>query len=127
MLVNLTNHSFNQWDETQQKTAISFFGEVVDIPFPSVPPQADPFEIDRMTDEYLNKIQTVAQNNEVVVHIMGEMTFCYALISKLQKENIKCVASTTERKVRYLPTGEKAIEFNFVQFREYKNIFKDIQ
>jgi hypothetical protein len=119
MLVNLTNHPFNEWDETQQKTAISLFGEVVDIPFPTVPPEADSSEINTLANEYLKKIQTIAHNNEVVVHIMGEMTFCFALIQKLQKENIKCIASTTGRKVRYMPTGERAIEFNFIQFREY--------
>lgn len=126
MLINLTNHPSNEWDEIQKNTAISLYGEVVDIPFPEVPSEANPFEINSMTDEYFNKIKAISKNNEAVVHIMGEMTFCYALISKLQKENIKCVASTTERKVRYLPTGEKAIEFNFVQFREYNNFFKDI-
>ncbi|PLB85964.1 CRISPR-associated protein [Dysgonamonadaceae bacterium] len=122
MLINLTNHPFSEWDETQKNTAISLFGEVVDIPFPTVPPEADSSEIKTMTDEYLQKIKTISINNEIVVHIMGEMTFCFALIQKLQKENIKCVASTTERKVRYMPTGERVIEFNFIQFREYNNI-----
>lgn len=119
MLINLSNHPLDEWDEKQKKEAASLYGEVIDIPFPAVPPQADPLEIDKMTDEYLQKIQTVAQNNEVVVHIMGEMTFCYALIQKLQKHNIKCVASTTERNVHYLPTGERVVDFNFIQFRAY--------
>jgi hypothetical protein len=119
MLINLSNHPLDEWDEKQKKEAASLYGEVIDIPFPTVPPQADPLEIDKMTDEYLQKIQTVTKNNEVVVHIMGEMTFCYALIQKLQKQNIKCVASTTERNVRFLPTGERAVDFKFIQFRAY--------
>ena len=53
------------------------------------------------------------------VHIMGEFTFCFALIQKLQKQNIKCVASTTERNVRFLSTGERVVDFNFIQFRAY--------
>jgi len=119
MLINLSNHPIDEWDEKQKNEAASLYGKVIDIPFPAVPPQADSLEIDRMTDEYLQKIQTIAKNNEVVVHIMGEMTFCYALIQKLQKQNIKCVASTTERNVRFLPTGERAVDFNFIQFRAY--------
>jgi len=119
MLINLSNHPLTEWDERQKNEAASLYGEVIDIPFPAVPTQADPIEIDRMTDEYLQKIQNIAQNNDVVVHIMGEFTFCYALIQKLQKHNIKCVASTTERNVRFLPTGERTVDFNFIQFREY--------
>jgi len=119
MLINLSNHPLTEWDERQKNEAASLYGEVIDIPFPAVPPQADPLEIDRMADRYLQKIQTIAKNNEVVVHIMGEFTFCYALIQKLQKRNIKCVASTTERSVRFLPTGERAVDFNFIQFRAY--------
>ena len=61
-----------------------------------------------MADEYLGKIKAITKNNDAVVHIMGN-DFCYALIQKLQKENIKCVASTTKRKVRVLPTGEELL------------------
>lgn len=119
MLINLSNHPFKEWDAFQKNTAISLYGEVIDIPFPDVPPEASSSEVEKMADEYLDKIKTITKNNDTVVHIMGEMTFCYALIQKLQKQNIKCVASTTERNVRFLPTGERAVDFNFIQFRAY--------
>ncbi|MFA7203068.1 MAG: CRISPR-associated protein [Dysgonamonadaceae bacterium] len=122
MLINLSNHPLDEWGEKQKNEAASLYGEVVDFSFPIVPPEASSCEVEKMADEYLGKIKAITKNNDAVVHIMGEMTFCYALIQKLQKENIKCVASTTKRKVRVLPTGERAIDFDFVQFREYTNI-----
>lgn len=119
MLINLSNHPFDEWDSSQKKQAIALYSEVVDIPFPEVPPEADSHEIEKLADEYLNKIKAITEKKDVVVHIMGEMTFCYTLIHKLQRDQIKCIASTTKRDVRRLATGEKVMNFNFVQFREY--------
>ena len=52
------------------------------------------------------------------VHLMGEMNFTFALITKLKARGIKCVASTTQRET-VEEGGVKVSKFNFVRFREY--------
>lgn len=49
---------------------------------------------------------------------MGEMTFSFALLKKLQQHGIPVVASTTERIIEKV--GDNIIKkFNFVKFRYY--------
>lgn len=120
MLINLNNHPFKDWNRDQQNDAVSRFGAVVDMPFPAVPPEADTIEIDRISDIYLKEIKNTDSRGPIVVHIMGEMTFCYALICKLRQEGIRCVASTSKRLVHLSSIGEKIVDFNFVRFRDYK-------
>ena len=50
---------------------------------------------------------------------MGEMTFTYNLVQKLNSYGHYCVASTTERVAVENPDGSKTVQFEFVQFREY--------
>jgi hypothetical protein len=52
------------------------------------------------------------------VHIMGEMTFTFALVNLLKEVGIKCIASTTKRNVEEID-GKHVSTFQFVQFREY--------
>jgi len=120
MLINLTNHPFEQWNDTQKQAAMQF-GECVDLPFPFVDPTADKTEIDALSDQYLEKILDMAQNEdaEIVVHLMGEMSFVYTLLEKLRVRNILSVLSTTERVSVDLGDGERVIKFNFVRFRSY--------
>ncbi len=119
-LINLTNHPSTQWDEEQLQAAIHY-GECVDIPFPSVDPEGDEEYLDRLTDEYLQKIMDIANNNNssITVHLMGEMTFTVSLVEKLQNVGITCISSTSKRESMDLGNGEKNITFKFVRFREY--------
>jgi hypothetical protein len=50
---------------------------------------------------------------------MGEFTFTYQFVKEMEKRNIPCVASTTERIVTDNPDGSKTTVFKFVQFRPY--------
>ena len=59
------------------------------------------------------------KKENTVVHVMGEMTFTYNLVTALKEVGIVCLASTTERLVKMMPDGKKVSEFKFVQFREY--------
>lgn len=116
MLINLSNHPVAEWDKKQLKEAVRLYGEVQDMAFPNINPEWDFSHIETVAQQYFEKIQ---KQQPTAVHIMGEMTFCYKLIHTLQKEGIICIASTTERNVTILPTGEKVITFQFVQFRNY--------
>ncbi len=118
MFYNISNHPSKYWPSHQLSLAKQMAGEVVDIPFPEVSPH------DGATDTYLNA-QQFAQEiiNRLadgdVVHIMGEHTFMFSLVSFLLEHGVRCVASTTIREVEYTENGEKISHFHFVAFRNY--------
>lgn len=113
MLLNLSNHPSTSWSESQLAAA---GGNVVDLAFPQVAPDGDEAYIEHLVNDYYNKIITF--QGITAVHIMGEMTFCYKLITKLKAHNIRCLASTTKRET-VEENGVKISKFNFVRFREY--------
>ena len=94
-------------------------GEIVDIPFPVVDPAGDAESVAALADCYCRMALETSDGQEVVVHVMGEMTFTFALVQRLQAVGIPCVASTTERVVNETPDGRKESLFKFVQFRKY--------
>lgn len=122
MLINLSNHPLSTWTEKQIETADKIYNQIIDLEFPLIPPDADEGTVTVLAEDYKNicieRLSTSKDKNNAV-HIMGEMTFCFALVSLLLKENIECIASTTER----LVTEEndiKTSKFDFVKFRKYK-------
>ena len=119
MLLNLSNHPLSTWTDEQVKAAQEQYGEVVDLPFPQVSPEATPNDIQRLAEEYLSKIQTIGSPEQVAVHLMGELNLTFALVSLLKANGYTCVASTTERVVKELDNHQKLAEFHFVQFRKY--------
>lgn len=120
MLINLSNHPSALWGERQLEAA-NVYGEIVDITFPVIDEKGDEEYISNMADEYLQKVLALSVNNELVVHLMGELTFTFALLSRLQANGIKCVASTSERIVLDESAGHKGeVIFSFERFREYE-------
>jgi hypothetical protein len=115
MLLNLSNHPYTSWPVAQATAALRQFGTVQDLPFPSIPPQATTAEVQELVEDYYQQIR---QTNPHTVHLMGEMTFTFALVQRLQAAGIPCVASTSERIVEERE-GRKIVTFNFVQFRPY--------
>lgn len=121
MFVNVSNHPSSLWDE-KQLGAARVYGEVVDVEFPQVPPEFDTNEIISLAEHYLQKIMELKKNSkdeDFVVHVMGEFTFCFCLTRMLQRKGIKCVASTTTRETQKLEDGSTVSKFNFYRFREY--------
>ncbi len=120
MLLNLSNHPTTKWTPEQLNNAIQQFTQVQDMPFPNIPPTATTDKVKQIADEYYNKILKIAaKHHTLTVHLMGEMTFTYHLVTKLQTFGIACVASTTERTVLEEINGKKTFLFKFVQFRAY--------
>lgn len=115
MLLNISNHPSSRWTAQQQKTAEQQFDTIEDLAFPNIAPEATSDEVQLLADEFMKKIN---QRPIAAVHLMGEMTFTFALVSKLKKVGIKCIASTTNRIVEE-KDGKKIVQFQFVQFREY--------
>ena len=120
MLINFTNHPSSLWDAVQTETARKEFGDIVDVTFPVISPDADEEDVGRLADEYVQKIKETAGDKTFAVHLMGEMTFTFAMLKRFQNMNITCVASSTERKVVQLDDGEKIAQFKFVRFRRYE-------
>ncbi|MBE6328913.1 MAG: CRISPR-associated protein [Bacteroidales bacterium] len=120
MLINLTNHPSSRWSD-KQKAAAEVYGEIVDMPFPVIDEAGDEKYIATLADEYLNKIVNLSDTQSVVVHLMGEQTFSYALIKRLRERGITCVASTTKRIVKEEVQGKKSeVIFQFERFRAYE-------
>lgn len=120
MLINLTNHPSSRWSD-KQKAAAEVYGEIVDMPFPVIDEAGDEKYIATLADEYLNKIVNLSDTQSVVVHLMGEQTFSYALIKRLRERGITCVASTTKRIVKEEVPGKKSeVIFQFERFRAYE-------
>lgn len=118
LLINLSNHPSASWGPRQRKAA-EMYGEIEDMDFPAIPPEAGEREITDLAEEYVARIEERAETRDVTVHIMGEMTFCYAVITRLQPLGIPCLASTTRRQVTETADGVKEVRFDFETFRRY--------
>lgn len=118
LLINLSNHPSAGWG-ARQREAAEMYGEIEDIDFPAIPPEAGEREITDLAEEYVARIAERAETRDVTVHIMGEMTFCYAVITRLQPLGIPCLASTTRRQVTGTADGVKEVRFDFETFRKY--------
>lgn len=118
LLINLSNHPSADWG-ARQREAAEMYGEIEDMDFPAIPPEAGEREIADLAEEYVARIEERAVTRDVTVHIMGEMTFCYAVITRLQPLGIPCIASTTRRQITEAADGVKEVHFDFETFREY--------
>lgn len=117
MFINLSNHPSSGWSKEQQQAARSL-GDIVDLQFPPVDPEMTTDQVKEKADELVAAILEYGEPATLTVHIMGEMTLTYSVVSALCRLGVRCVASTTERIVTEVD-GKKVSEFHFVQFREY--------
>lgn len=118
MFINLSNHPSRYWGDRQREAASSY-GDVIDISFPAIAPNASNDKLQVLAQACVERIASLDEIENITVHVMGEMTFTYMVVAKLKELGIKCVASTTERKTTYASDGTKLSEFSFVKFREY--------
>jgi hypothetical protein len=123
MLINLTNHPSEKWTDEQKKQAKSLYGQIIDIAFPQIEPAWDSQNVQSLAAEYLVKIKEKLSKNPAnerfAVHIQGEFTFVFALVTMLKEQKIKCIASTSKRVAEEKADGTKISFFKFIRFREY--------
>lgn len=116
--VNLTNHKMS--DDQRGAAAVLGATAVVDMPFPTVPADASEADIASLAGGIIDQLSPLA---DVIVHVMGESTLVFAVVSRIQAGGGRAVASTTERVSREVvnPDGSvtKTSEFRFVRFRWY--------
>lgn len=118
MLINLSNHHSQEWDRIQIEQAQSCYGSIIDIEFPNVDPNLDYLDsiAKDVVDNCLEILSTARKPK--AVHVMGELTLSFYIVSLLLKHKIKCIASTTKR-VSSIADNIKTTKFEFVKFREY--------
>lgn len=119
MFINFSNHPSDKWPANQLQAAHQY-GEIVDLPFPNINPEADEKYITDLANKYAVKIEKLSAHHKVIVHVMGEMNFLYSFVKRMRAQGIVCVASTTKRIVRELSGDRKESFFQFVQFRMYE-------
>lgn len=119
MLINLSNHPHQNWPQNQYNSAVDHYGSIIDMPFPSIEPDASLDQVRLLAEKYYGKIRKVSSKEIVTVHLMGESTFCFQLLLMLKDAGIPCVASTTKRVVEVNDKGQKVSSFVFYQFRHY--------
>lgn len=121
MLINLSNHPSANWGNEQTKAA-EIYGRVIDLAFPAIDPAATTGQVEFLAEQYEVKVRQMLSTENTgayAVHVMGELTFCFALIARLQKAGITCLASTTGRDTVENGNGSKTSVFRFVRFRDY--------
>lgn len=115
MLINLSNHPSSKWSDLQIKTAMDLYGPIKDMEFPHIDPN---WSIEEVKALALNYFHQINEENPSAVHIMGELSFCFTLVTLLKGSGMHCIASTTERIVNQ--NGDQKISnFQFVRFRTY--------
>ncbi len=122
MLINLTHHPAANWSEEQTRAAVPY-GEIVDLAFPQIAPEAEIDEIARLARQYVERCaERLGRSREPqnAVHVMGEMTFVYQFVRQAGERGILCLASTTRRVVDWDDAGNKISRFEFVRFRAYE-------
>jgi hypothetical protein len=119
MLVNFTNHSSEKWS-LEQICAAEAYGEIRDLPFPSVDPAASEEEIEAIAEQCACTIEGLAPE---AVLCQGEFTLCFNVVRKLGTKGIRVLAACSKRDVTEKETEdgntEKYAVFSFVRFREY--------
>lgn len=119
LFINLSNHPSSLWSEGQLAEAKKL-GEIVDMEFPAVNPCATTIELDGVAQKLVDDIRKLAGENNITVHVMGEMSLTYKVVQRLISWGIRCVCSTTQRIVTEDADGRKVTEFHFEQFRDYE-------
>ena len=123
MFLNLTNHPSSQWHRNQRAQA-SYWGEIIDLPFPSVDAQLDMWGICVLGDILLREIVSLSPD---AVLCQGEITLCYYLVTRLHQSHITVLAACSRRDsceiIHEDGTSVKEARFVFEQFREYHNPF----
>jgi hypothetical protein len=119
MFFNITNHPHEKWGERQLEEARRLGGEIVDIPFPNVPPELDTGELNDLAYSVIKQVREKQdQGRQNVALVQGEHTLTFALVRLLLDIGVVPVAATSERRVTETPQGKVSV-FEFCQFRRY--------
>jgi len=124
--INLSNHPSDKWSQEQRDAFYSLVMEgyqnwkvdfqIIDIPFPNVPPEADILEVKEIAE---NVLKELGEYNFKYIMCQGEFSLTYNLVKMLKGWEKIPVVATTKREVVEKENGEKISVFKFVRFRVY--------
>jgi hypothetical protein len=119
MLINCTNHPYEIWNESQREAA-KRYGEVKDLPFPQIDPNAEINDLRGIAAEYAEKIEELKPE---AVLVAGEFTFAFMLVDKLLQDGVNVMTSCSKRVTEEVKnaddTNEKKSVFKFERVRKY--------
>lgn len=119
MFINFSNHGSSFWSE-EQINAASEYGEIRDIQFPNVAPEANEEDIAALASDCVKNIMAL---NPQAVMCQGEYTLTFAVVSELMKSGVICLSACTKRITTetVLPDGttKKDSVFKFEKFRKF--------
>lgn len=118
MFVNFTNHPSSRWGK-EQLEASAPYGEIIDIPFPQIDPEASAEEITEKAERYA---ELILSRKPDFVLCQGEFCMAYHVIRLLKEKGIPVGAACSERRVQEKVGAagtEKTVLYRFVKYREY--------
>ena len=93
MFVNFTNHPSGSWGAAQRRAA-QVYGEILDLPFPDVPPALSAAAVAALADEWAARILAL---RPACVLCQGEMTLTARVVRLLQSRGVPVVAACSAR------------------------------
>lgn len=120
IFINHTNHPSVNWPEAERRAA-QRFGEIVDVLFPEIAAEASEDEVERLA---VAGVEQILAQQPAAVLCQGEFTYTYAVVRRLQAQNIPVLAACSERiveeKLEADGSTRRVSRFYFVRFRAYK-------
>jgi CRISPR-associated protein Csx16 len=125
--VNCSNHPSAEWTDEQRRAALALVGgsvgDIVDLEggFPAVPPETDEAAVQELADETATRIARLVP---AAAFVAGEWTLAYAVLTRLRRHGIRCVAATSERRTEELRRPDGTVlrhsTWRFVRWRDYE-------
>ncbi len=130
MLINLSNHPYEDWPQAQRQAAAGY-GAVKDLPFPDIDPSILDAELDWLVAETFARAQLLlaeARREDAeqpcAVLVQGEFVFTYRMVALLHKAGTQALAACSRRVAQEKQeegTGAvlRTSRYEFVCFRAY--------
>lgn len=136
VFVNCTHHPSHNW-LSDQLCAARAYGDIIEMPFPSVLPSFDADDVHKMACDLLDSFVAIASKNGcATVHLMGEQTLCGAVMREYERrcwgesEGASTAAPVYNDKLRFVVTSSRRVswmdgnqrrhDWQFASFREVK-------
>ena len=100
MILNLSNHPHLNWPEKQLRTARAY-GDVIDLPFPQVSPDATEEELEQTARQLLRRIVEMKPD---AVLVMEEFSLVFMLVDALLDDGI---AVHQQKLFRQVPPAQR--------------------
>jgi hypothetical protein len=115
-LINISNHPSSSWSAEQK----AGWDEIVDVPFPAVPPEWDTHQVVNLAVELAEKVGELATDlpeGEIPnVMVVGDFSLSAVLYQSMAGV-WRFWFPTSERLVEETGDGRKVITFRFVRWR----------